>query len=143
MISTKVSVTMGSNMLGPSCQRFNWQTGWCGSIALGSTPNTPHSSLLVARQGDVSHDLNQAFLLVDWFSSNFFLLMDIQICMCLALLIIFYYLDTYRVFEINMTVSQEKTKKCLVTTTSNRLKIGSTGSEITPLSTSFTQDNRH
>ena len=38
--------TMGSNdlvvgdvhMLGPSCQRYNWHTGRCGSIALGSSP---------------------------------------------------------------------------------------------------------
>ena len=38
--------TMGSNdlvvgedhMLGPSCQRYNWQTGRCGSIAFGSSP---------------------------------------------------------------------------------------------------------
>ena len=37
---------MGSNdlvvgedhMLGPSCQRYNWQTGRCGSIAFGSSP---------------------------------------------------------------------------------------------------------
>ena len=26
------------HMLGPSCQRFNWKTGKCGSIALGSSP---------------------------------------------------------------------------------------------------------
>ena len=38
--------TMGSNdlvvgedhMLGPSCQRYNWQTGRCGSIAFGGSP---------------------------------------------------------------------------------------------------------
>ena len=38
--------TMGSSdlvigeddMLGPSCQRYNWQTGRCGSIAFGSSP---------------------------------------------------------------------------------------------------------
>ena len=38
--------TMGSNdlvvgedhMLGPSCQRYNWQTGRCGSMAFGSSP---------------------------------------------------------------------------------------------------------
>ena len=35
--------TMGSNvgddhMLGPSCQRYNWKTGRCGSIAFGSSP---------------------------------------------------------------------------------------------------------
>ena len=38
--------TMGSSdlvvgedhMLGPSCQQYNWQTGRCGSIALGSSP---------------------------------------------------------------------------------------------------------
>ena len=38
--------TMGSNdlfvcedhMLGPSCQRYNWQMGRCGSIAFGSSP---------------------------------------------------------------------------------------------------------
>ena len=30
-----------------------------------------HSSLLVARQGDVSRKLNQAFLLVDSFNFNF------------------------------------------------------------------------
>ena len=38
--------TIGSNdmvvgevhMLGQSCQRYNWHTGRCGSIALGSTP---------------------------------------------------------------------------------------------------------
>ena len=37
---------MGSNdlvvgevhMLGPSCQRYNWHTGRCGSIAFGSSP---------------------------------------------------------------------------------------------------------
>ena len=37
---------MGSNdlvvgedhMLGPSCQRYNWQTGRCGSMAFGSSP---------------------------------------------------------------------------------------------------------
>ena len=32
---------------------------------------TSHSSLLVARQGDVSRKLNQAFLLVDSFNFNF------------------------------------------------------------------------
>ena len=32
---------------------------------------TSHSSLLVARQGDVSRKLNQAFLLVDSFNINF------------------------------------------------------------------------
>ena len=32
---------------------------------------TSHSSLLVARQGDVSRELNQAFLLVDSFNFNF------------------------------------------------------------------------
>ena len=39
-------ITMGSNdlvvaevhMLGPSCQRYNWHTGRCGSIAVGSSP---------------------------------------------------------------------------------------------------------
>ena len=45
--STRRAVTtMGSNdlvigedhMLGPSCQRHNWQTGRCGSIAFGSSP---------------------------------------------------------------------------------------------------------
>ena len=38
--------TMGSidlvvgevHMLGPSCQRYNWHTGRCGSIAFGSSP---------------------------------------------------------------------------------------------------------
>ena len=38
--------TMGSNdlvvgedhMMGPSCQRYNWQTGRCGSINFGSSP---------------------------------------------------------------------------------------------------------
>ena len=38
--------TMGSNdlvvgenhMLGPSCQRYNWQTGRCGSLVFGSSP---------------------------------------------------------------------------------------------------------
>ena len=38
--------TMGPNdlvvgedhMLGPSCLRYNWQTGRCGSIAYGSSP---------------------------------------------------------------------------------------------------------
>ena len=37
---------MGSNdlvvgevhMLGPSCQRYNWHTGRCGSIAFGNSP---------------------------------------------------------------------------------------------------------
>ena len=37
---------MGSNdlvigedhMLGPCCQRYNWQSGRCGSIAFGSSP---------------------------------------------------------------------------------------------------------
>ena len=32
---------------------------------------TSHSSLLVASQGDVSHKLNQAFLMVDTFNYNF------------------------------------------------------------------------
>ena len=45
--STRRAVTtMGSNdmvvgedhMFGPSCQRYNWQTGRCGSIAFGSSP---------------------------------------------------------------------------------------------------------
>ena len=45
--STRRAVTtMGSNdlvvgevhMLGPSCQRYNWHTGRCGSIAFGSSP---------------------------------------------------------------------------------------------------------
>ena len=44
---TQMAVTtMGSNdlvigedhMLGPSCQRYDWQTGRCGSIAFGSSP---------------------------------------------------------------------------------------------------------
>ena len=42
----RVVTTMGSNdlvvgedhMLGPSCQRHNWQTGRCDSIAFGSSP---------------------------------------------------------------------------------------------------------
>ena len=42
----KAVTTMGSidlvvdadHMFGPSCQRYNWQTGRCGSIALGSSP---------------------------------------------------------------------------------------------------------
>ena len=42
----RVVTTMGSNdlvvgevhMLGPSCQRHNWHTGRCGSIAFGSSP---------------------------------------------------------------------------------------------------------
>ena len=53
--------TMGSNdlvvgedhMLGPSCQRYNWQTGRCGSIAFGSSPrrgNTQISSPAVLRK---------------------------------------------------------------------------------------------
>ena len=33
---------------------------------------TSHSSLLVARQGDVSRKLNQAFLSVDSFNYNFY-----------------------------------------------------------------------
>ena len=46
--STRRAVTtMGSNdmvvgedhMLGQSCQRYNWQTGRCGSIAFGSSPS--------------------------------------------------------------------------------------------------------
>ena len=43
---------------------------------------TSHSSLLVARQGDVSRKLNQAFLLVDSFNSNFVddELSDIALC---------------------------------------------------------------
>ena len=32
---------------------------------------TSHSSLLIARQGDISRKLNQAFLLVDSFNFNF------------------------------------------------------------------------
>ena len=36
-----------------------------------------------------------------------------------------------------------KNQKCLVTAIFDRLKINSTGLEITLLSTSFTQDNRH
>ena len=44
---TRMAVTtMGSNdlvvgednMMGPSCQRYNWHTGRCGSIAFGSSP---------------------------------------------------------------------------------------------------------
>ena len=43
-----VVATMGSNdlvvgeghMLGPSCQRYNWQTGRCGSMAFGSSPRS-------------------------------------------------------------------------------------------------------
>ena len=46
---TRRAVTMmGSNdlvvgedhMLGPSCQRYNWKTGRCGSMAFGSSPRT-------------------------------------------------------------------------------------------------------
>ena len=44
--SRRAVTTMGSNdlvvgedhMLGPSCQRYNWQTGRCSSIAFGSSP---------------------------------------------------------------------------------------------------------
>ena len=43
--------TIGSNdlvvgedhMLGPSCLRYNWQTGRCGSIAFGSSPRREYS----------------------------------------------------------------------------------------------------
>ena len=46
MPTRRAVATMGSNylivgedhMLGPSCQRYNWQTGRCGSIAFGSSP---------------------------------------------------------------------------------------------------------
>ena len=42
----RVVTAMGSNdlvvgedcMLGPSCQRYNWQTGRCDSVAFGSSP---------------------------------------------------------------------------------------------------------
>ena len=44
----KAVATMGSNDLvigedhifGPSCQRYNWQTGRCGSMAFGSSPRS-------------------------------------------------------------------------------------------------------
>ena len=46
MSTRRAVATMGSNdfvvgnvnMLGPSCQRYSWQTGRCGSIAFGSSP---------------------------------------------------------------------------------------------------------
>ena len=46
MLTRRAVATMGSNdlvvgedhMLGPSCQRYNWQIGRCGSIAFGSSP---------------------------------------------------------------------------------------------------------
>ena len=38
---------------------------------IGLRQTTSHPSLLVARQGDVSRKLNQAFLLVDSFNFNF------------------------------------------------------------------------
>ena len=46
MPTRRAVTTMGSNdlvvgedhMLGPSCQRYNWQTGWCGSIVFGRSP---------------------------------------------------------------------------------------------------------
>ena len=43
---------------------------------------TSHSSLLVARQGDVSRKLNQAFLLVDSFNINFVDEERSDICSC-------------------------------------------------------------
>ena len=42
-VTTMVSndlVVGEDHMLGPSCQRYNWQTGRCGSIAFGSTPRS-------------------------------------------------------------------------------------------------------
>ena len=41
------------------------------NIDYATSSTTSHSSLLVARQGDVSRELNQAFLLVDSFNFNF------------------------------------------------------------------------
>ena len=45
-LTRRAVTTMGSNdlvvgedhMLGPSCQRYNWQTGRCGSMTFGSSP---------------------------------------------------------------------------------------------------------
>ena len=58
---------------------------------------TSHSSLLVARQGDISRRINQAFLLVDKFNFNFvdekrsdiyvYAKMYIYICMCICIYI--------------------------------------------------------
>ena len=45
-LTQRAETTMGSNdlvvgedhVLGPRCQRYNWQIGRCGSIAFGSSP---------------------------------------------------------------------------------------------------------
>ena len=59
--STRRAVTtMGSNdlvvgedhMMGPSCQRYNWQTGKCGSIAFGSSPRRGKYPLVEKTSGD-------------------------------------------------------------------------------------------
>ena len=48
--SRRAVTTMGSNdmvvghMLGTNCQRYNWQTGRCDSIAFGSSPRRGESS---------------------------------------------------------------------------------------------------
>ena len=50
-ITRRAVTTMGSNdlvvgedhMLRPSCQRYNWQTGRCGSIAIDSSPRRENS----------------------------------------------------------------------------------------------------
>ena len=54
--------TMGSNdlvvcedhMLGPSCQRYNWQTGRCGSIAFGSSPRRGRT--LISNPGSLAEE---------------------------------------------------------------------------------------
>ena len=38
MMESNDLVVCEVHMLGPSCQRYNWHTGRCGSIAFGSSP---------------------------------------------------------------------------------------------------------
>ena len=38
MMGSNDMVVDEEHMLGPSCQRYNWLSGRCGSIAFGSSP---------------------------------------------------------------------------------------------------------
>ena len=38
MVGSNDLVVGEDHMFGPSCQRYDWQTGRCGSIAFGSSP---------------------------------------------------------------------------------------------------------
>ena len=72
------SIMMYHDFRGEACKKTKYRI----------RQTTSHSSLLVARQGDVFRKLNQAFLLVDSLSSNFYCWRSFNNIYSISLLII-------------------------------------------------------